>query len=134
MVEQQPCPGNGASGFTLVELLVVIAIVAVLAAVAIPEFTKYKLRSYKTELDYDSKSVYIAAQTYLTDHVGATVDTLAELYSGGYNPSPHVVFAGGSISLNSGNIALYSNVLNSQQMDNISLIFANGRMDLVNSP
>jgi len=115
-------------------MIIVIAIIAILAAIAIPRFTKYKLRSYKAELDYDTKSVYIAAQTYLTDNMGATVDTLAELYSGGYRKSANVVYTGGAITLSSGSIALYSSALNAQHLDNNSIVFANGRLEFVNSP
>ncbi len=125
---------RGNRGFTLVEILIVVAMMAILASIAITNFSKYKLRGYKAELDYDAKSVYMAAQTYLTDHMEATVDTLAELYSGGYRQSSHVVFDGGSISLTSGSISLYSSALNTQQMDNNSVIYANGRMEFVNAP
>jgi len=125
---------RGQRGFTLVELLIVVAIIGIISAIAVSMFTKYKVRSYKTVLDYDAKNVYLSAQAYLTDNMGATVDTISELNSGGYFASPNINFVNGNISSLSGNIEIYSDVLNAQSKDNNSVIFANGRIVFANTP
>ncbi len=78
---------DGESGFTLVELLIVVAIIAILAAIAIPQFSKYKKRAYVATMNADIKNAYTAAQAYLTDWPNATVDSLAKLLEGGYTPT-----------------------------------------------
>ncbi|MCX8037259.1 MAG: prepilin-type N-terminal cleavage/methylation domain-containing protein [Candidatus Sumerlaeia bacterium] len=55
------------SGFTLIELLIVVAIIAILAAIAIPNFLEAQVRSKVSRIKSDLRSLATAMEAYYVD-------------------------------------------------------------------
>lgn len=55
-------------GFTLIELLIVVAIIAILAAIAVPNFLEAQVRAKVSRALADMRSVNTAFETYRIDH------------------------------------------------------------------
>ncbi|HUT23546.1 MAG TPA: prepilin-type N-terminal cleavage/methylation domain-containing protein, partial [Sumerlaeia bacterium] len=56
------------AAFTLIELLIVVAIIAILAAIAVPNFLEAQVRSKVARVKSDMRSVATACESYLVDH------------------------------------------------------------------
>ncbi|HOE64462.1 MAG TPA: prepilin-type N-terminal cleavage/methylation domain-containing protein [Candidatus Sumerlaeota bacterium] len=54
-------------GFTLIELLIVVAIIAILAAIAVPNFLEAQVRSKVTKMKANLRTVATALESYFTD-------------------------------------------------------------------
>src|SRR5437016_6541420 len=56
------------SGFTLIELLIVVAIIAILAAIAVPNFLEAQTRAKVSRVKADMRSMATAIESYRVDN------------------------------------------------------------------
>lgn len=72
------------NGFTLVELMVVVAIIAILAAIAMPQFMTATDKARTAKETADMQVIKNATQLYLLDKNVTTPPTVETLYKEGY--------------------------------------------------
>ncbi len=70
-------------GFTLIELMIVIAIIGILAAIAIPQFSAYRTRSYNSAAQADLRNAATAQEAFYVDKQ-RYCQTIANLTGGSY--------------------------------------------------
>ncbi len=57
-----------ARGFTLIELLIVVAIIAILAAIAVPNFLEAQVRAKVSRVQSDMRTIATALESYRVDY------------------------------------------------------------------
>ncbi|MBX7245958.1 MAG: prepilin-type N-terminal cleavage/methylation domain-containing protein [Candidatus Sumerlaeaceae bacterium] len=75
--------------FTLIELLIVVAIIAILAAIAVPNFLLAQVRAKVSRAQADQRSLATALEAYAVDHNNK--------YPAYGNPRDYALFAGEAV-------------------------------------
>jgi len=86
---------NGKKGFTLIELLVVVAIIGILAAIAIPQFAKYRQSAFDSAAQSDMRNLRSDLEAYyatnfnypVATNAWGTTDTIGDTAT---NPGPGI--------------------------------------------
>jgi prepilin-type N-terminal cleavage/methylation domain len=59
-------------GFTLIELMIVVAIIGILAAIAIPQYSAFRIKAYNSQAQSQLRGLATAMEAYYATYDGYT--------------------------------------------------------------
>lgn len=112
------------SGFTLIELLITIALVAILAAIAIPQYAQYKQRAYDTDSKASLRHLFLACRIYWDDNGGTNScdSTVASGPEYGFVPPTNVSMGGAGNETTFSATAKHNDSVNTFTINNLGAI------------
>jgi type IV pilus assembly protein PilA len=99
---------QNSKGFTLIELLIVVAIIAILAAIAIPQFSAYRERAVLASMIADARNIATAEEAYFGDYMVYLPTTIATAGGAGTLGSQNISMSKGNTLVVTSSTSSYS--------------------------